>query len=97
MYKAFVVVGCLFVLSLIINFLPTIIAFLKGSYNKFNVLLLNLIPWLLSLFTTLITTFVLAPNANSDAILMFATIIRVIVSLINIVFWIAALIKAIRC
>lgn len=92
-----VVAICGFVLSLIINFLPTIIAFLKGSYNKFNVLLLNLIPWLISLFTTLITTFVLAPNANSDAILTIATIIGVIISFVNIVFWIAALIKAIRC
>lgn len=80
------------VLGLGINLLPTIIAFIKNTYNKVNVLLLNVIPWLLSVFTTLITTFVLAPNANSDTIF----IIGVIVSLINIVFWIAALIKAVR-
>lgn len=69
-----------FVLSLIINFLPTIIAFVKGSYEKFNILMLNGIPYALSVVLVFISIPVLNP----------------IVALINIVLWVAALLKALK-
>lgn len=68
------------ILSLIINFLPTIIAFVKGSYKKINVLLLNGIPYALSVVLIFISIPVLNP----------------IIALINIVSWVAALIMALK-
>lgn len=94
-YNLAIIIGA-GVLGLVINLLPTIIAFIKNTYNKVTVLMLNIIPWLLSLFVTLITTFVVTPNTSSNAILAIAGVIGVIISLINIVLWIVAFIKAIR-
>lgn len=69
-----------FVLSLIINFLPTIIAFVKGSYEKISILLLNGIPYALSVVLVFISIPTLKP----------------IVALINIVLWVVALIMAFK-
>ncbi len=71
---------CGFVLSLIINFLPAAISFVKGSRKKFNVLLLNGIPYALSVVLIFISIPVLNP----------------IIALINIVLWVAALIMALK-
>lgn len=90
-YNVAIIVGT--VLGLVINLLPTIIAFIKRSYNKITVLLLNIIPWFLSLITLAIASSLTIRNGEMSII---ALVITAVISLINIVLWIVALIKAIR-
>lgn len=69
-----------FLFILIINFLPTIIAFARKNTNKAEVLLLNGIPYALSLLLVFVEIPLLNPISD----------------LLNIVLWVAALIKAIK-
>lgn len=69
-----------FILSLIINFMPTVIAFARKNTNEVEVLLLNGIPYALSVLLVFISIPVLNP----------------IMALLNIVLWVVALIKAIK-
>lgn len=90
-YNVAIIVGT--VLGLVINLLPSIIAFIKRSYNKITVLLLNIIPWFLSLITLAIASSLTIRNGEMSII---ALVITAVISLINIALWIVALIKAIR-
>lgn len=69
-----------FLLSLIINFLPTIIAYARKNTNKVEVLLLNGIPYVLSV----LLVFIQVP------------FLKFISDILNIVLWVAALIKALK-
>lgn len=68
------------IIGLMINLIPTIIAFVKGNANKMQVLLLNIIPWVLSTIT----------------VFFGVAIISIVIAIINIILWIVALVKAIR-
>jgi uncharacterized membrane protein len=68
------------IIGLMINFIPTIIAFVKGNANKMQVLLLNIIPWGLSIVTSFLGV----------------AIISIVIAIINIILWVVALVKAIR-
>ena len=68
------------IIRLIINLVPTIIAFVKGNSNKIQVLLLNIIPWGLSIIILLIQV----------------PFLSIVIGVINIVLWIVALVKAIK-
>lgn len=68
------------IIGLAINLIPTIIAFVKGNTNKMQVLLLNIVPWGLSMIT----------------VLFGVAVISIVIAIINIILWIIALVKAIR-
>lgn len=70
----------MFFVSMIINFLPTIIAFVRGSYNKMTVALLNGVPFVVSV----IFAFVSIPFVNTA------------VHILVVVTWVAALVMAVR-
>ena len=69
------------IIGLAINLIPTIIAFVKGNLNKIQVLLLNILPWGLSIIT---------------AFIFESIVISIVLSIVNITIWIIALVKAIR-
>lgn len=74
------------IIGLLINLIPTIIAFIKGNTNKMQIILLNIvIPWTLSIIVVLI-----------NIIFSVGAILSIIISIINIILWIVALVKAIK-
>lgn len=68
------------IIGLAINLIPTIIAFVKGNTNKMQVLLLNIVPWGLSMIT----------------VFFGVAVISIVIAIVNIILWIIALVKAIR-
>ncbi|MBQ8003392.1 MAG: hypothetical protein IJ297_08120 [Clostridia bacterium] len=70
----------MFLVSMIINFLPTVIAFVRGSSNKMTVVILNGIPFVISV----IFAFVSIPLVNTA------------VNVFVVITWVAALVMAIR-
>lgn len=83
------------IIGLLINLIPTIIAFIKDNMNKIQVLLLNIIPWILSIILFIITYIVYEFGSKTEFNIIMI-ILSGIVSIINIILWIIALVKAIR-
>lgn len=83
------------IIGLLINLIPTIIAFIKCNMNKMQVLLLNIIPWVLSIIFFIITYIVYEFGSKTEFNIIMI-ILSSIVSIINIILWIIALVKAIR-
>lgn len=87
------------IIGLVIHFLPTIIAFRKNAYNKLFILALNIIPDIISIILGIIlyvTTFNRYNASLVGGLSPFIELIGTLLSIIFIIIWIIALVKAIR-
>ena len=84
------------IFSMAIQFLPSIIAFLKRNNNFMNVLMLNFIPWVISLINVGIMFLLKDVLFDGGAILNVYLAVEAIIGFIFIIVWFKSLIKALR-
>lgn len=92
MYILGVILGIF--IGIAIVFLPTMIAALRGNVR--DVLKLNLLQVALSLVTNILVLFFTHAFYRVGVIVMLCNIFSILVSVVCIVIWVVALVKAIR-